>query len=129
MKTELSAGGVVICKNKLSWNVLVIKDMNNTVKFPKGLIEKGEAPERAAMREITEETGVKNISILKPLTPIQYVYKHNGTIQKTVLYYLCQSLEKGRPIAQKSEGIHMVRWIEIRKAMKLIGYQETNIPL
>ncbi|KKW10495.1 MAG: hypothetical protein UY49_C0021G0009 [Microgenomates group bacterium GW2011_GWC1_49_7] len=42
MKTEVSAGGIVVRKRMRIWEVLVIRDMNDVWTFPKGLVEKGE---------------------------------------------------------------------------------------
>jgi 8-oxo-dGTP pyrophosphatase MutT (NUDIX family) len=71
MKTEHSAGGIVIRKQKPGCFVLIIKDMNHSWTFPKGMIELGEKPVEAAVREIAEETGVNNLKLIKPLEQIE----------------------------------------------------------
>ncbi|HLR36932.1 MAG TPA: NUDIX domain-containing protein, partial [Chitinophagaceae bacterium] len=42
--------------------------------LPKGKMEAGEKPEETAIREVTEETGLKNISIVKKLTDTWHSY-------------------------------------------------------
>lgn len=129
MKTETSAGGIVVCSVAHQWYVLVIRDMNDTWTFPKGLIEAGEAPEVAAGREILEEVGISDLRLLTALSPIQYFYTRKRKIKKTVYYFVFRALRRGRPKPQKQEGISEARWMSVAEAMKIIGYRQTNVPL
>lgn len=129
MKTENAAGGIVVCPAQRTWYILILKDMNGMWTFPKGLIEKGEDPKRAAIREITEEVGIDGLSAHSPLTPIQYFYKRNGTIKKTVQYFLFTATARIRPKPQKEEGISDARWVPFTRAKAVIGYRETNVPV
>jgi 8-oxo-dGTP diphosphatase len=54
--------------------------------IPKGLVEPGEVPEEAALRETREETGL-DCRILAPLGQIDYVKS-----RKTVIAYLAEPL-------------------------------------
>ena len=67
--SEISAGGIVY--NTRTKKVLLILDPNNKWGIPKGLVEKGESIENAAMREVREETGLKNVKIIKDLGAIK----------------------------------------------------------
>lgn len=129
MKYKISAGGVVVRKRKSSWEVLLLKDMNGVWTFPKGRIEKDEFPRGAAIREIFEEVGIRNINFLKVLPPIQYLYKRNGLIKKTVHYFLFQYKGTRRLKPQKKEGISDAQWVAIDKAFGSLGYLKTNKPL
>lgn len=129
MKTEVSAGGIVACKSKTGWYVLVLRDMNDTWTFPKGLIEKGEEPNEAAIREIHEEVSIGGLKLVAPLTPVQYVYERNGRIKKTVYYFVFQSSRRIRPKPQKQEGISDARWVKLTDATEIIGYRQTNVKL
>ena len=129
MKTEISSGGVVVYKGKTQWYVLLLKDMNDTWTFPKGLIEKAEKPEDAAIREIQEEVGITGLKLLTHLTPIQYFYQRNGKIKKIVHYFMFQSKIRPRPTVQKEEGIRSARWVGIDEAIGMVGYRETNVSL
>lgn len=53
-----------------------------TVEFPGGIVEKGEAPERAALRELEEETGLvpKKITRLGEVYPNAAFINSHGTI-------------------------------------------------
>lgn len=129
MKIETSAGGVIVCAVDLTWSVLLLRDMNDTWTFPKGLIESGESPQEAAVREIGEEVGISDLTLLGPLSPIRYTYKRNGVVHKTVHYFLFQSKTRTHPIVQKEEGIQEAKWVAIDEAMNIIGYRETNVRL
>lgn len=118
-----------MCPIHNQWYVLILKDMNDTWTFPKGLIEKGEKAEDAAKREIKEEVRIFGIKLLAPLTPIQYVYQRSGTIKKTVRYFIFQSTTRARPNVQKEEGIQEALWVSIDQAIDMIGYRETNVTL
>lgn len=127
MKYELSAGGVVVKKVKTSYLILLLKDKNNNWTFPKGLIEENEVPQKAAIREIREETGIKKVTFIKQITPIRYYYKFDSKIiNKTVLYFLFETKGSQKPVPQKEEGIQEVRWFDIKEVEKMIGYKKTN---
>ncbi|MEK7141893.1 MAG: NUDIX domain-containing protein [Patescibacteria group bacterium] len=129
MKTALSAGGVIICSDHNEWYVLMLKDMNGTWTFPKGMIEKGETPTVAAAREIQEEVGISGLTYLHSLPTIQYIYKRNGLVKKVVHYFVYQSKILVEPKVQKEEGIHEAKWVRIDEAINIIGYRETNVRL
>src|SRR5690349_15416127 len=63
LKTE-SAGGVVL--NKIG-RVLVVSQRGDSWSLPKGHIEEGENKLQAATREITEESGITRLTLVKDL--------------------------------------------------------------
>ncbi|MBI3576621.1 NUDIX domain-containing protein [Candidatus Gottesmanbacteria bacterium] len=129
MKTEISAGGVVVRKKGSVWEVLLLKDMKGNWTFPKGIIEKGENPKSAAQREIGEEVGINQLEYISELSSAEYMYYREGLIKKTVHYFLYQS--KGDEVLnpQKEEGISQAKWFHFPQALKIIGYAKTNKPL
>ena len=58
---RLSAGIVVVRSAPNGERVLLLRAYKNW-DFPKGLVERGEAPLAAAIRETTEETGIADLS-------------------------------------------------------------------
>lgn len=129
MKDEISAGGLVVRKKGEGWEVLLIKDMNGNWTFPKGIIEKGESPEVAAVREIGEETGLKDLELLQPLKTVSYYYKGEGLVHKTVHYFLLKTISTNELVSQKEEGISDAGWCSFNKALEIIGYPKTNVEL
>ncbi len=129
MKTEISAGGIIVRKIGTFWEVLLLKDMNGNWTFPKGLVEKGEDEVATAKRETAEEVAIHDISLLSPLKPIHYMYKRGDLISKTVHYFLFTSDGNEKPKGQKEEGVSDVQWFSIDKAIQIIGYAKTNTQL
>ncbi len=77
---EISSGGVLVRRSPDGYEFCLVSD-GRYWGFPKGHIEPGETPEVAAMREISEETGIalESLVLRAPLPPIEYVYrKPNG---------------------------------------------------
>lgn len=129
MKTEISAGGIVVRTSGTTWEVLVLQDANDAWTFPKGKIEPGENPEKAARREIHEEVGLTALTMLTKLPLIRYMYRREGLISKTVQYFVFESKENERMSSQTEEGIHNAKFITLEKAIHSIGYEKTNRPM
>ena len=64
MKQERSAGAVVFIKETEPIYLLLQYEAKHW-DFPKGNIEKGETDQETVKREIAEETGIKDIEIIK----------------------------------------------------------------
>jgi len=130
MKYEKSAGGIIVSLKDNKLKLLLIKDKKGKWTFPKGLIEKGEKTKTTAIREISEEVGIKKLKYLKKLNPISFLYKWEGKLtQKTVYYFLFQNGGQEKLIPQREEGIIAVKWFSYSTIKKSIGYPKTNIGL
>lgn len=129
MKSEVSAGGIIVRKRTGGWEVLILYDRKNKATFPKGLVEKGENFETAARREIAEEAGLSELSLVAKLPAIEYMYRRDGLIAKTVHYFLFMLTKQQKPAPQASEGLHDAEWVPIPRALAIIGYAKTNKPL
>lgn len=102
-----AAGGVVTCDGK----VLLIH-RHGKWDLPKGKVEKDESTEEAAIREVTEETGVTGLTISKRLENTFHTYNTYGpeTIKKTAWFVLSiDKMQTGTP--QIEEGITEVKWV------------------
>lgn len=126
MRTEASAGGVIVRSKRRSWQVLLMRDRKGNWTFPKGLIEGGEDASRTALREIQEELGLSQLRLLEKLNTIQYYYQREGLINKTVYYFLFLNESDKRLRVQKEEGITEARWLSFAVALRTIGYPKTN---
>jgi bis(5'-nucleosidyl)-tetraphosphatase len=65
MKSTRTGGGVVINRN--TGLVLVVSQNGDSWSLPKGHVEEGEDDLTAAIREISEESGVKDLEFVRPL--------------------------------------------------------------
>ncbi len=122
MKREISAGGVVW--NRKTNKILLIKDSYGRWALPKGLIEKGETSEQAAVREVSEETGLKNINIIEKLGEIKYFYQlHGERIFKIVIFFLLETEEIKLMHSWEIKGAD---WLEPQDAAEKIEYKNSK---
>lgn len=127
-RKEYSAGGIVIDENK---KVLLIevRNLSGAVvwTFPKGHIEQGESPEKAALREVLEETGY-SCEILGRIGAAQYRFtdKKGLAVFKSVEWFTMKPLEKNR---EHDESTISTRWAVVREAQTLISYDSDKINL
>lgn len=87
MKKLQSAGGVVIGP---SGKILIIKQFGRflSYSFPKGRIEPGEDPLKAAIREVFEEGGVSQLELVKPLGRYERLNSYEPKETKTIFMFL-----------------------------------------
>ena len=109
-----AAGGIVVKDGKI---VSIVR--NGIPDLPKGHIEKGESPENAALREVTEETGIGNLQIVKALPSSWHCYQVGEEWRlKRTYWYLMESGEAIQPKPQTEEGITEI---------KLIGNEDIEV--
>lgn len=122
-KQEVSAGGVVYKKNGENVEFLISKHSGyHKWVLPKGLVEAGETFEQAAVREVSEETGVKARIVVPLGNPEQYVYTLNGEkIFKTVHYFLMEYVED-LPAGHDFE-MEDVRWVSFDESKEMLGFE------
>lgn len=103
-----AAGGVVL-NSAQEW--LFIHRLGRW-DLPKGKLEKGEQPEQAAVREVSEECGIPEPELLSPIVETYHTYRLNGElILKRTYWYLMRSTEQAKLVPQTEEGITDVRWV------------------
>lgn len=103
-----AAGGVVRNKNG---EILFIHRIGRW-DLPKGKIEKGESLEQAALREIEEETGLKELILEEFINNTFHLYtERNGDkILKTTYWFRMNYVGNETPTPQTEEGITAVSW-------------------
>lgn len=118
MIRELSAGGIVFNK---SGEVLLTKHSSfGHWSFPKGLIDKGQTPKEAALREVKEEGGVE-AEIIDKVGFTKYVYTLEGEKRfKIVTYFLMRYLS-GSPEDHDWE-VSEAGWFSEDEALKKLSF-------
>jgi len=98
---------------------------DGTWALPKGLIGPGEEPERTALREVAEETGVEATPVEK-LGDVRYVYTWAGErVFKVVSFFLFR-YRAGRLGDIRPEHAHEIaetRWLPLEEAPQLLAYK------
>jgi 8-oxo-dGTP pyrophosphatase MutT (NUDIX family) len=118
----VSAGGVVFRIEDGRPLFLLIRDSYANWGFPKGHLERGEAPERAALREVTEETGLSSIESRGVIETIDWYFRFRGRlIHKVCHFYLMESTSVDTK-PQEAEGITECQWIPYDAATGMISY-------
>jgi 8-oxo-dGTP pyrophosphatase MutT (NUDIX family) len=107
-----AAGGLV--RNKKGEWLFIFR--NGKWDLPKGKIEKGESIKKAAIREVEEECGVKNLKIIKELNPTYHIYSHHQkNILKPTYWFKMECGDTSKLIPQTEEGITEVKWMAADK--------------
>jgi 8-oxo-dGTP diphosphatase len=125
-RREKSAGGIVTRVTDGRTMVLLIRDPYGHWGFPKGHLERGERAETAAIREVMEETGLRQVASLGTIAAIEWKFRfRNKLIQKHCEFFLMESAA-GETRPQKSEGITECRWVSPEEAHAMIEYENAR---
>ena len=124
-RTETSAGGVVYRKESKRVEIALAARRTKRGQLawglPKGLIERGEPPEEAAVREVREETGLE-AEIEADLGDISYFYVWEGVrVRKRVRFYLMRAI--GGDVSKHDHEMEDVRWFPLDEASKVASYE------
>ena len=104
-----AAGGIVQNSNKELLFILRLGKWD----LPKGKIEKGENTEDCAMREVTEETGIKNLSLKKKIGETYHVYDQFGKHFLKISHWFYMTCPASQElIPQTEEDITEAKWVK-----------------
>ena len=114
-----AAGGVVLRNN----NLLFIKKKMNW-EFPKGKLDVGETFSQCAIRETSEETGLKEnyLEIIKFIGTTNYIKKYDGISYNKFIHWYQMSYSANNYdllIPDTKEDISDCRWISIKDINKI----------
>ncbi|MDR5591049.1 NUDIX hydrolase [Christiangramia sp. SM2212] len=126
MKVVTAAGGMVVNSKK---EILFIY-RNNRWDLPKGKTEKNESIEESAIREVEEETGVKNLEITRFITKTYHVFKRKGKLKlKETYWYEMHTDYDGELVPEVKEGIKKAKWKDLEKSQKALKKSYANIKM
>ena len=123
---EPTSGGIVFrfTPDKKDIEILLIQDSKGRWTIPKGHIEPGETAKMTARREIEEETGLQNISVLTWLGKIHFKYRRmDKLVLMTTQIYLVQSLD-GHEKPTPEKWMKGIAWFSFAEALDLIEYED-----
>ena len=133
-REEVSAGGVVFRYAAAPGGdhrpvFLLIRDSYQNWGFPKGHLEAGEGPECAALREVTEETGLGELAVAGQIETIDWYFRFRGRLIHKVCYFYLMETASEATCPQRAEGITACRWVPFDEAIRLVSYANARTVL
>ena len=121
-RQEVSAGGVVVRHCADGPLFLLIRDSYGNWGFPKGHLEAGEAAEAAALREVTEETGLARVESRGELRTIDWYFRFRGRLIHKVCHFYLMESASADTCPQRAEGITACQWVPFDDAVQMTSY-------
>jgi 8-oxo-dGTP pyrophosphatase MutT (NUDIX family) len=125
-REQTSAGGVTLRQQDGRTEVvLILTGPEQRWQLPKGVVEPGEAPEAAALREVREETGIV-AELVEPLDTIEYWFfvterADRLRIHKRVHFYLLRAI--GGDVKEHDHEVLEARWVGVDEAVEMLAFK------
>jgi 8-oxo-dGTP pyrophosphatase MutT (NUDIX family) len=124
---EVSAGGVAWRGAQGAEEVVLVEvGERRRWQLPKGLVDRGETPEAAALREIREEAGITG-EVEAPLGQVEYWYVRSEQdrgkvrVHKRVVFFLVRAT--GGDVADHDHEVHAAAWFPIDEAAETLAFE------
>jgi bis(5'-nucleosidyl)-tetraphosphatase len=117
------SAGFILFRNSPAGPLYLLLDYGKHWDYPKGHLEKGESAWQAAVRELKEETGIRQVDRVGRFQQNMHYFfisKKKGPIAKTVTYFLGKTK---KPTVTLSEEHHAHAWLPYEKALTRLTYQ------
>lgn len=101
---------------------LIIRDSYDNWGFPKGHVEDGEQPEAAALREVSEETGLGSLTVRGTIDTIDWYFRFRGRLIHKICHFYLMETDRADTSPQRAEGITACRWETYEEAAQLVSY-------
>ncbi len=86
-----------------------------TLEVPAGKLEKGEDPTEAALRELSEETGIT----AKKIVPMGALYTTPALMDEIIYMYIATDLQEGEQHLDEDEFVNAIK-IPLDKAVEMV---------
>ena len=122
---EPTAGGIVFRRNKKGEvEILLIQDAKDRWTIPKGHIEEGESAKQTASREVTEETGLKDMKVITWLGKINFRYRRQQSLVLMTTQIFLIKAEGNSMKLKKEEWMNGIGWFNAADALDKIEYED-----
>ena len=124
-EVQISAGGVAYRKKGEVVEIVVTSvGEQNRWQLPKGLVDRGETSEEAALREVREEAGVVT-EMVDLIDKIEYWYYSKGSkrirFHKFVYFYLLRY--KSGNTEDHDKEVNEARWVDIDTGQDMLTFK------
>ncbi len=123
-KPVTSAGGVILDSEG---RVLMLhRKQEGTWVLPKGRVEPGESLRQTALREVEEETGLKDVKVVKEIGLVRYMFfwrPDNVNYRKTVHYFIMRLNGSAADSIKLEEDFSEHAWRPVDEAAKLLTFE------
>lgn len=125
---QVSAGGVAV-KRVDGGRVevaIVLMIPENRWQLPKGIIDPGETPEQAALREVREEAGI-DCTLVEPLEIIEYWFfgAYDGIRKRyhKFVHFFLMRYDSG-DVADHDHEVAEARWVSFGDAAEMLAFKD-----
>ncbi|MFT5926019.1 MAG: 8-oxo-dGTP pyrophosphatase MutT (NUDIX family) [Rubritalea sp.] len=120
----IAAGGLVLNQD----NDFLFIHRNGKWDLPKGKAEDGETIEQTSIREVEEETGVRNLQITNYLGHTYHTFSRKGKLKLKLTHWFIMETDFNKKLKpQKKEGIDKAVWFNKKEAILALKFSYANI--
>lgn len=118
-----TAGGVVVHGHRV---LLLRKRANDEWRLPKGHVDSGEAEAESALREVAEETGFADLTLVADLGEATVRYRLGLRLAERRERYYRMALGSfaRRPRSAKDAARFAVCWLPLDQALRTLSFEE-----
>jgi 8-oxo-dGTP pyrophosphatase MutT (NUDIX family) len=125
-ETQISSGGAALRRIGEKLHVALISTGSPPRwQLPKGLVDKGESPDEAALREVREEAGI-TARIEKLIDKVEYWYQSKRGSERIryhkFVYFYLMWYESG-DVSNHDNEVNEARWVAVNEAIPLLAFR------
>ncbi|HEY0658589.1 MAG TPA: NUDIX hydrolase [Pyrinomonadaceae bacterium] len=123
---QVSAGGAAFRRVGSDYEIAIVAvNPSGRWQLPKGIVDEGETPETAALREVREEAGIE-AEIVDKIETIEYWYfgANKGErvrFHKFVHFYLMKYVSGD--VANHDHEVSESRWVSFDDAIRMLAFK------